>query len=59
MGIAKSFRYVSAAESAKPGYLARKFAAERKRLAELAEAQRLAEQEVAVKVRSMKREAKA
>lgn len=54
MSIDKSFRYTSAAESAKPGYLARKFAAERKRLAELAEAQKTAEAEAQVKVRKIK-----
>ena len=55
MSIDKSFRYTSAAESAKPGYLARRFAAERKRLAELAEQQKAADVEVKAKVRTMKK----
>lgn len=55
MSIAKSFRYTSAAESAKPGYLARKFAAERKRQAEEADKLKVAEAEAQTKVRTIKK----
>ena len=52
----KSFRYTPASKTT-PERLVRVFAAERRRLAELAEAQRLAETEVVTKVRPLKKEA--